>query len=66
MSHIYYLPMLLLVATGVVFAAAAGSTPGFAAGLVLLTVGSGGISAGLVTRETKSVAGRQLGTSRKA
>lgn len=54
MFRIYLPTMLVLVASGIVLAVTAHSTLGLAAGLVLLTVGSGGVSAGFMTRDTKA------------
>jgi hypothetical protein len=58
MFRIYFPTMLLLVATGIVFAATATAMAGLGAGLAMLTVGAGGISAGLVTRDPKRPARR--------
>lgn len=48
--------MLLLATAGIICAVSATSTLGLGAGLALLSVGAGGISAGLMTRDTKPAA----------
>lgn len=56
MMRIYFSIMILLATTGMVCAVSATSTLGLGAGLVLLTVGAGGVSAGVTTRDTKQAA----------
>lgn len=53
MISIYFATMLLLVAAGVLLVVSASSMPGLAAGLAMLAVGSGGVSAGMMTRDTE-------------
>lgn len=48
---VYFSLMILLTAAGILSVVAANSTLGFGVGLALITLGSGGISAGLMTRE---------------
>lgn len=57
MMRIYFSTMLLLTTAGMVCAVSVTSTLGLGAGLVLLSVGAGGISAGLMTRDTQPTAG---------
>ncbi len=54
MLRIYFLAMLLLVLAGIVGAISATSPLGLGLGLVILSVGAGGVSAGVMARDTKS------------
>ncbi|WP_258803479.1 hypothetical protein [Pseudarthrobacter sp. NS4] len=65
MFRIYFPAMLLLVVAGIALAASATAMPGLAAGLALLTVGAGGVSAGLVTRNSKRPARHRRLTARQ-
>jgi predicted anti-sigma-YlaC factor YlaD len=56
MFRIYFSSMFLFVAAGVALVVTATSMPSLAAGLALLTLGSGGISAGLMNREIQKAA----------
>lgn len=53
MFRIHLSTMLLLITAGIVCTVIATSTLTFGAGLVLLTTGAGGVSAGLMTWDTK-------------
>ena len=65
MFRIYFPSMFLLVAAGVVLAASAVSTSVLALGLVLLSIGAGGVSAGLMTLDTRRPALIPLNRTRK-
>lgn len=58
MMRIYFSTMLLLVTAGIACVVSATSTLSLAAGLILLTVGGGGLSAGATTRDSKPTARR--------
>ena len=53
MLRIYFSAMLLLMLAGILGSVSATSTLGLGAGLVLLSVGAGGVSAGVMARDTK-------------
>jgi predicted Na+-dependent transporter len=57
MVRIYFFTMLLLLTGGIVCAVSATSHSGIGVGMVLLTVGAGGVSAGVMTRGAEGQSG---------
>ncbi len=55
MLRIYFSTMLLLMLAGIAGAISATSALGLGLGLVLLSVGAGGVSAGVMARDTKTI-----------